>query len=111
MYTVHLNTRPAAMATGWQPGDEMLGVWAIIADSLEEAYAVGNKQTTDSGDCPYPWYLRSLSVGDILLADTRFWAVEPSGWREVPYDEFVQASGRPWDHGLGVNPAEMKEVR
>lgn len=51
---------------------------AIGAEGLEDLFEMG--QSAINPDCPLP---RSLSVGDIAVAEATAWLCAPEGWTEI----------------------------
>ncbi len=59
------------------------------ADALEKAYAVGNRMERDADGRVWPMFIRSLSVGDLLVAEPNefrayamAWSVDRVGFKD-----------------------------
>jgi hypothetical protein len=63
---------------------------ATDADALDKAYTVGNRMARDADGRVWPMFIRSLSVGDLLVAEPNefrayamTWAVDHAGFKDV----------------------------
>jgi hypothetical protein len=99
-YVFHafMNEAPGHFFDGYDPKADPLLVYggsiavdgATDADALDKAYTVGNRMARDADGRAWPQFVRSLSTGDLLVAEPNdfrayatTWAVESVGFKDV----------------------------
>ncbi|MGV9823478.1 hypothetical protein [Nocardia xishanensis] len=96
--TVFVNTDPLALLCGYSPGAQLVLAYrytlpaATVGDDrllLERVFAAFNDQPVHPDDQLHAdaWAakrLRSLSVGDVVALDDRYYACAPVGWMSIP---------------------------
>ncbi len=75
----------------WE-GGRLAWVWVGEAESLEAVFAVANKMRSDDNGYDYPWYVRSLSVGDIVVLDGLPYECRDVGWESVRWVDVFDAT-------------------
>lgn len=78
---------------------------AICDRLLDIIYREFNVGTSELAAAYRARKLRSLSVGDVVMLDSRIYACEPAGWRRVTYDDLNML------HGLKADRAIRERLR